>query len=384
MTNADYNSAGKRAFILGLAVAVICAICSAADLPQFFRSYLVAWLFWMGMTLGSFGMLMMHHLVGGRWGFPVRRFFEAGTQTTPLMALCFVPIAFGLHDIYAWSQPLIVHADVVMQRKRAYMNIPFFLIRMVVYFAIWIWLMGTLKKWSLKQDETSDAKPTRELRTFSGPGLVIFFLTATFADIDLVLSLEPDWFSTIFAAILIIGNALGTLAFAVICLSFWGGLPAISRLLDAETWHHLGNLLLAFVMLWAYLAYSQLLIIYSGDLPQEIVWYLHRSHGGWKLYALALGLLHFAVPFALLLSRDNKRSATPLVRIAWVILVGHILDIFWCVAPTFAPHAVALRWQDLALFAAVGAIWIGAYLFNLFRVPLVPLNDPRLPAPQPV
>jgi FtsH-binding integral membrane protein len=379
MSDSRMQANGHRALLLGAALVAIGVVAAFADAPQFFRSYLFAWLYWLGMALGGFCLLMLHHLVGGRWGFPVRRFFEAGTRTLPVLAICFLPLIFGLHDLYAWAQPAAVHASAILQKKQAILNVPFFLIRMVIYFAIWIWMSRVLHRWSHRQDSTSDPEPTRRLRSFSGPGICLFFLIATFADVDLVLSLEPDWYSTVFAAIVIVGNTLGTLALAVVLLALWSDRPPYARLLSPEVWHHLGNLLLAFVMLWAYLAFSQLLVIYSGNLPHEIVWYLHRCSGGWKIVGLILGLSYFAIPFAVLLSRRVKRQAVTLGRIAGLILAAHVLDVWWMVVPAFEHSGVQWHWQDLYFLLALGVLWGGAFLHYLTRESLVPLNDPRLP-----
>jgi hypothetical protein len=321
--------------------------------------------------------------VGGRWGFPVRRFFEAAVAVLPLMIVCFLPLLFGLHDLYVWARPAAVRASEILQRKHGYMNVPFFVVRMIIYFAIYLWIMVRLGRWSRAQDATSDPQPTRRMRTFSGPAIVIFFLTATAADVDLILSLEPDWYSTIFSAIVIIGNALGTLAFAIIFLTCFRDVLPFAKLLSPEVWHHLGTLLLAFVMLWAYLAFSQLLIVYSGNLPQEIVWYLHRCSGSWEAFALVLGLTHFAIPFGWLLFRSAKRDPLILAKIAGLVLVAHVLDAYWIIAPTFPPHAVQFHWQDFCLFVGLGALWFGEFLRRLLRKPLVPLNDPRMPVSVP-
>ena len=373
----------KLAFGLGAVLLGICLIAAAANPRQFFHSYLLGWIYCLGMSLGGFGLLMLHHLVGGRWGFPVRRFFEAGTRTILFVAIGFLPLLFGLRDLYQWATPAAVHASELLQKKHGYLNVPFFVVRMAIYFAIFIWIMIVLGQWSRRQDTRADAEPTRRLRRFSGPGVCLFFLTATFADIDLILSLEPDWSSTVFAAIVIVGNATSVLSLAIMLLAWLREEPSYAPLLTPEVWHHLGNLLLAFVMLWAYLAFSQLLIIYSGNLPHEIVWYLHRSSGGWKAIALALGLTHFAFPFALLLSREAKRHSVALARIAAVVFAAHILDVYWLVGPAFSPGRLVLHWQDLCAFIGLGALWAGVFLHYLSRAPLVPLNDPRLIYPLP-
>ncbi len=372
------NVAPIRVTLLGGILLVVAIVAAFFNPLQFFHSYLFAWLYWLGMTLGGFGLLMLHHLVGGRWGFPVRRIYEAGIRTAPFLAIGALPIVIGLRDIYTWDQPAIVQASEVLQRKHAYLNGPFFVARLALYFAIFTYMAWYLSSWSRKQDATLDPEPTRRLRTFSGPGVCFFFIVATLADVDLILSLEAEWYSTIFAAIVIVSNALSVLAFSILFLALVRHREPYVGLLSADTWHHLGNLLLAFVMLWAYLAFSQLLIIYSGNQPKEIVWYLHRCYGGWKTVGLFLFLLHFAIPFAMLLSREAKRRAETLAWIAGLVLVGHVLDVYWVVVPTFAPNGVELHWQDLWLFVALGILWSAAFLHYLKREPLIPCNDPRM------
>ncbi len=380
---ADKESTAKGLKI-GLLVYLFSLFAIFLNTSAFFRAYLFAWLFWCGMGLGGFGLLMLHHLVGGRWGFPVRRFFEAAIRTIPFVAIGFIPLLFGLHDLYHWASPAAIQSSEVLQRKQVYLNLPFFIIRIIAYFAIWLWMMHTLSLWSRKQDGTKDPEPTRRLRTFSGPGICLFFLTATFANIDYILSLEAEWYSTIFPAIVIIGNAVAMLALSIVLLASRRNERSYSSWLSPDVWHHLGNLLLAFVMLWAYLVFSQLLVIYSGNLPHEIVWYLHRSQGGWKVVALLLGLLHFAVPFALLLSRQNKRKELILVRIAILVIIAHILDLYWLVIPSFSPDAVRLHWQEVLLFLSMGAVWVPAFLNNFASEPPIPLNDPRVPRAIPI
>ncbi len=377
------NRARRIALLTGCvaaALSLIGALVSGGG--QFFRSYLVGYLFWLGMALGCFGLTMLHHLVGGRWGFATRRFFEAGLATLPLMVALVVPLFFGLHQIYAWANHADVAADPVLQHRHGYLNIPFFIVRMMIWFAIWLWLARALLRRSHAQDRTSDPAPTRQLRTLSAPGLIVYVLSATFAFVDFVLSLEPDWYSTIFLILIVVGQVLAALASGIILLRVFAKREPFAAMLTPTHFHHLGNLLLAFVMLWAYMAFSQLLIIWSGNLPEEISWYLHRCYGGWKTVALLLGVFHFAVPFVLLLSRDLKHRIEWLCGVAGLVLLAHVLDVYWLVMPSFAENrahiGVHVHWLDFALFIGIGGFWIALFLTNLAKHPLVPLNDPRL------
>jgi len=343
----------------------------------FFMGYLCAELVFLGVALGCMAFLMIHYLTGGKWGWPVRRFFEAAAATVPLLALLFIPILCGIRDLYPWANPGQVMADTVLQHKQAYLNPPFFIARTVIVFGIWIWIAHLLNRWSGAQDATRDPAPMRRLRRLSGPGLVIYPLTITVAFIDWVMSLEADWYSTIFPILICIGQMLSGLAFVILLLRWLGPRSALVHIVSRENFHHLGSLLLAFTMLWAYMAFSQLLIIWSGDLPHEISWYLHRIGGSWRWVAIFLVLFHFFGPFFLLLSRMNKRSPAALAAIAGVMFAAHLVDVWWMVAPTFYPAGIHVTWVDAAALLGVGGVWFSAFTRNLATKQLLPVNDPR-------
>jgi hypothetical protein len=345
---------------------------------EFFSSYLFGYLFWLGLALGCLEVLMLHNLTGGRWGFPVRRFFEAATRTIPWMALLFVPLLFGLRELYPWARSEEVAQNPVLQHKHYYMNTPGFILRTALFFVIWSLLARFLGQWSQEQDSTADAAPTRRLRRLSGPGIVLYPVTATFAYVDWVMSLEADWYSTIFPVIMLIGQILTTIAFGILLLAWFQNEPPIAGVLTPTHLHHLGNLLLAFVMFWTYVAFSQLLIIWSGNLPHEIAWYLHRSSGGWKWIVIFLALFHFFIPFFLLLFRASKRKLQRLAALAAMIFLAHVVNIFWMVKPTFVSTGIRLHWMDFAAPVGVGGIWVALFLQALKKAPLLPQQDPGL------
>ena len=365
------------ALVIGIAGALLSAFGAVMDRRQFFESYLLGFLFWTGLALGCFGLVMLHHLVGGRWGMVTRRFFEAGLATLPLMAALFIPLLFALRTLYGWDRPEEVAHNMVLQHRHVYLNLPFFVARMIGYFILWIWMAGALNRGSHAQDNTASPEPTRRLRTLSGPGLVVYVISASFAVIDLVISLEPDWYSTIFPILLVIGQTLAALALGVLMLALMARKEPFEGVVTPAHFHHLGNLMLAFVMLWAYMAFSQLLIIWSGNLPEEISWYLHRDTPGWKWVALGLGLFHFAVPFALLLSRGLKHQIRFLGGLALLILIFHGVDVYWMVAPSFHHHELHPHWLDVTVPLAIGGVWVAVFLTRLAAWPLIPQNDPR-------
>jgi len=348
----------RLAFIVGVAALAVCAAGAIASPEQFFRSYLVAYLFWAGIALGCFAIIMLHHLVGGRWGDVVRRLLESGTRTFPLVLLLVIPLLFGLRHLYVWARPEVIAGDELLEHKSPYLNHAFFVARTVFYFACWIGVAYLLNKWSAEQDRTGSASARSRLQRLSAPGLLLYGLTATFAAVDWVMSLEPHWYSTIYGILFMIGQALTTLAFVITMLRALGDQPPYSDLLRPQHFHDLGNLLLAFVMLWAYVGFSQYLIIWSGNLPEEVPWYLARLRGGWGWVAAALIVFHFVVPFLLLLSRHNKRRVGILATLAGAMLVVRLVDLMWIVIPAFHPEQIRLHWMDLAAPVGVGGIWV--------------------------
>jgi hypothetical protein len=344
---------------------------------QFYQSYLAAYLYWVGIAIGCIGLVMLHHLVGGQWGFLVRRLLEAGASTLWLMALLFLPLIPGLKYLYPWARPENENTPASAFHK-IYLSVDLFIFRTCIYFAIWILLGFLLTRWSSRQDQTADPAWSARLESLSGPGLVILFLSASFASIDWGMSLEPDWYSTIYGAMFVTGQALATLAFVTAIAAMLSGDPPLASLAQPSTMRDLGNLLLAFVMLWAYMAFSQFLIIWCGNLTEEIPWYMRRTRGGWQWVALSLILFHFFLPFFVLLFQDMKRSPRALLAIAVAILFMHGVDLFWLVAPAFRRSALDIHWLDFVTCIGIGGLWLGMFVRQLKLMPLVPLHDPRL------
>jgi hypothetical protein len=299
------------------------------------------------------------------------------------MLVLFFPLYFGMQELYLWARPEAVRGDELLQHKSGFLNVPFFWARALVYFGIWFLFTYLLNKWSTKQDQIADPSLTKRLANISGPGLVLFVLTMTLAAIDWVMSLDPHWYSTIFGILFVVGEGLATLAFVIILLKVLAEHKPLSEVISSQHFHDLGNLMLAFVMLWAYVAFSQFLIIWSGNLPEEISWYLHRFHGGWQWLAYALLIFHFALPFVLLLSRKAKRKAQVLSKLAAAMIVMRFLDLLWIVVPNFHPEKFRLDWMDLFAPVGMGGIWMAYFIWQLKGRALLPLRDPRLKAALP-
>jgi hypothetical protein len=380
-TQSDLATLKRRALIVGVAVLAVAALGGLANRAAFFQAYLLGFLFWGGIAIGCLSLLMLHHLVSGRWGYLIQRLLEAGVRTLPLLALAFVPLLFGLQDLYLWARPEVVAADALLRHKQGYLNGTAFFGRAAVYFLVWIGLGTLLTMLSDRQDQGIGTGPlTRRLQVLSGPGLVLYGLTVTFAAFDWVMSLEPHWFSSVYGMVFIVGQALLALAFAILVLAPLARRPALQGAGGPDRLHDLGNLLLALTMLWAYIAFSQYLIIWSGNLPEETSWYLRRMTGGWEAVALLLVVGHFLLPFLLLLSRAAKRRGPVLAGVAGGLLGMRLLDLFWLVAPALHPTGFALHWLDVAVPLGLGGIWLAAYLACLARRPLLPVRDPRFPA----
>jgi hypothetical protein len=371
--SARLNRFQRYALFIGVAAAALSLLGGIFNHAQFFESYLFAWLFWSGLSMGALVIVMMQFLTGGMWGLAIRRLSEAAFMALPIIALLFVPVLFGMQDLFPWSRADAVHTHVWVH-KHAYLNTPFFVARTMFYFAVVITMAVLLRRWSRQQDE-GDALASRRLRILSGGGLILYVLCMNFASTDWVMSLEPEWYSTIFVTVFMAGQFLAALALMTALLAAFSEHASVSWSIPTKVFHDLGNMLLAFVIFWTYVSFSQFLVIWSGNLPKEISWYLHRSTGGWQWVALVLMLSQFFIPFALLLSRAAKRHKSRLAAISALILLANIVNNFWLVAPAFHPKRFSVHWMDLAELLALGGIWSGTFIFFLKRRPLLPLSQ---------
>ena len=369
----------KRALIVGGLFLLALLVGLFLDRKQFFQAYLIGWTFWTGLSIGSLALLMLQHLTGGGWGLVIRRSLEAATRTLPVMALLFVPVIIGAHDVYHhWLDHEEVAKHAVVQFKTPYLNLPFFIVRTVIYFGVILTLMFFLNRWSLAQDRTADNRYTKNMRVLSGPGMLLLIFTVTFASVDWYMSLEPEWFSTIYGLIWVAAWSLSALAFVIAVMARLSKEEPMRRIVAPLHFHDLGKLLLALVMLWSYFAFSQYLIIWSANLPEETTWYVARSHGGWGVIAIVILFLQFIFPFMTLLSRATKQSAQKLAILAVLILLMRITDAIWLIEPAFNPHHFHLSWMDFVAPIALGGFWVAWFAWQLQKRSLVPINDPQL------
>jgi hypothetical protein len=363
---------------VGLVGIVVCIVGAVISREQFMRGYLIAFMFWSGLSLGCLGLLMVQYLSGGFWGLAIRSTLEAATKCLPLMAVLFLPILFFRHDLYAWMNDPSLTA-----RNSWWLHVGGlggWIARAIIYFAIWIGFATVLNRRGQRLYSPLSG-PLPHFQGISGLGAVLYSLTVSFACVDWVMSLDPHWGSTIYGLIFIAGQGLAALAFCVVMLTLLTRYSPYREVIKPTQFHDLGKLLLAFVMLFAYFSFSQWLIIWAGNLPEEIGWYLNRIRGGWGVIALIIILFHFALPFCLLLSRERKRAGRRLIPVAIFLMFMRVVDIYWYVVPNFAHergHFYLSIWYAIVPIA-MGGLWLGYFFFNFRKRPLLPLYDPQTP-----
>ncbi len=369
----------QRGMIAAVAGLVAGAIGVFLQPDQFAPSWLIGFLFCTGLSCGCLALLMLQHMSGGQWGLVTRRIFEAGTRLLPYCLVLFVPVAVFAPKLYLWAQPAVVSGDEILKFKAPYLNVTFWVVRAGVYFAFWWFCSMLLNKWSAAQDRSElgvTEADTRRFRVVSAPGLVFFILLMSLAAVDWIMSLDPHWYSTIYGLILVVGQALAALSFSVAVLVILAPREPMSGVLRSRHFHDLGKLMLALVMLWAYFSFSQFLIIWAGNLPEEIPYYLERLHGGWKYLSLVLVIGHFGLPFCLLLSADLKKRPNLLARVAWFIVAIRLYDVIWLVAPGFNQGAFPITLANVGIPVALAGVWVFLFTGQLRKHALLPVNDP--------
>ena len=374
----------QRLLVAGGIFAIIAIVLAVTRPDEFYPAYLLGFMDWLGIALGSMAIIMIRHLTGGGWGVVIRRIQGAAMRTLPGLALLFIPIVIAVYQgrMYPWAMPLAsvtdahIHKHLVEHANiRSYLNPAGFLIRAVIYFAIWNLLSFLLSKWSKEGDSPSSPDNTGKFKAVSGPGLILYGFTISFAAIDWVMSLDPSWISTIFGLVILIGEVLAAMCFAVFVERILYDYKPMSDMLKPDFVHDHGKWMLAFIMVWAYFNFSQWLIIWAGNLPTEITFYMRRLHGGWEGVGLFLVLFHFAIPFAILLSRPFKRNIRKLVWLAVWMLFMRWVDLMWIIEPNFS-QTFRITIADIVVAFAIGCLWMGYFFRNLSALPLLPVYDP--------
>jgi hypothetical protein len=378
----------QRSLIVGVIFGIAAVVLAVTRPDEFYRGYLLGFMCWLGVALGSMAIIMIRHLTGGGWGVVIRRIQGAAMRTLPLLTILFAPIVIAVlqHRVYPWaiwaaSPDLVeephIHEHLAKNKfiMDSYLNSSGFIIRAVIYFAIWNVLSFLLSKWSIEGDSSTSRDNTQRFKAVAGPGLILYAFTFSFAAIDWVMSLDPSWISTIFGLIILIGEVLSAMCFAVVVERILFNYKPMSEMLTPDFVHDHGKWMLTFTMVWAYFSFSQWLIIWAGNLPSEITFYLKRINNGWGTIALILAFLGFCVPFAILLSRPFKRNIRKLVWLAiWIIVIRYI-DLFWIIEPNFS-KSLNITIADIVVPIAIGGIWLAFFFRNLGSLPLLPAYDP--------
>jgi hypothetical protein len=372
---------GQRSLKVGVVFSVAAVVLAFATPDEFFRAYLLGLMAWLGVTLGSMAVLMIRHLTGGGWGVVIRRVMGAAMRCIPLMTLFFIPLVlFGMPRLYVWDRPLNTVADAKLRQHlqditQSYLSRNGFILRAAIYFFIWNLLSFLLTKWSGEGDHPGARDNTGRFKAVSGPGLILYAFTISFAAIDWIMSIDPTWISTIYGLLILIGEVLSAMCFAVVIERILFRYKPMSVLLRPDFVQDHGKWMLTFIMVWAYFSFSQWLIIWAGNLPDEITWYMTRLSGGWAYVGLFLVIFHFAVPFVFLLSRPFKRDITRLVWLAvWLMLMRYV-DLLWIIEPNFSKQ-LHVTLADIVVPIAMGGLWLAYFFRNLSLMPLLPLYDP--------
>ena len=375
---------GQRALIVGLVFSLGALVLAFTRPDEFYRGYLLGYMDWLGVALGSMAIVMIRHLTGGGWGTVIRRVLGAAMRTLPYMAVLFIPIiiAVSAHRIYPWLMApdaipvphIREHLEKHSFIKGAYLNSTGFILRAILYLAIWNLLSFLLSKWSKQTDNPSAPDNTQKFKAVAGPGLILYGFTITFAVIDWVMSLDPSWISTIFGLIILAGQLISAICFAIVVERILVDYKPMSEMLRPDFVHDHGKWTLTFIMLWAYFSFSQWLIIWAGNLPNEITFYLKRINHGWGYVAVFLALFHFCVPFVILLSRPFKRDIRRLVWLAVWLLFMRFVDLFWIIEPNFSSN-FTVTLADIVVPIAIGALWIFFFCRNLASLPMLPVYD---------
>jgi hypothetical protein len=354
---------------LGVAALVLCAIYGFFFPISFFEGYLTAFVFWVEAALGCVALLLLQYLTGGRWGMVITRLLEAGALTLPLCAVFFLPVFLGLPYLFPWIHPAGAELQHLVHEKAAFLNVPFYVVRYVIYFGVISLIAFWYRRLSLRRD-AADPAALPVMRKWSGPCLIVFVLLMNFACIDWVMSLNPEWYSSMLTVEFMAEQAVVTMAGCILALRALSTIKEVAEILTVKVVHDLANLLLGFTCFWTYVTFAEYLITWTGNLPHEVAWFSARSSAGWKIFAVVLVLAHFFVPLFLLIFTWISKNLVRLARVAGLMVFAHFLQVIWWIEPGFG-RGFHIPWTSLILIPALGAIWLAVWLCFLGRAPLL-------------
>lgn len=367
---------GTLALIIGAAGLALSAVGFLIDPHQFFHSYLVSYAYWVSLGVGGLFFVLLHHLVGVEWSIVLRRITETVMVTLPVMAVFFLPVIFGMHDLYHWSHPEAVAEDPILQGKSGYLNPVFFIVRTAIFFAVWFVLARLLYRYSIRQDQGENT--TSKMHNLSAAGMILFAFTVTYAAYDWLMSLEPHWYSTIYGVWFFAGSILTYLCFTVVFGLFLRGKGVLETAIKTDHYHDLGKLMFAFTIFWAYIAFSQYFLIWYANIPEETIYYLKRWNGSWQTVSLVLVFGHLMFPWLALVSRGAKRNLLFLKLIAIWVLVMHWVDLHWAVMPNHHKDGFHLSWMDVSTMLGIGGMFLWYFFRRFSAQALIPVKDPKL------
>jgi hypothetical protein len=346
----------------------------AGDKADFYRAYLPSWIFWFQIVGGCLGVLCLQYVTGGEWGILIRRPLAAAARTMWLMALLFLPIIIGARVLYPWMDAHLMSSHEALREKVGYLNFNFWLGRTIFYFVIWIFWAWRLRALSLSFAETRAPETELSRRKMSAAGLLMFVLTMTFCSVDWVMSLEPLWYSSMYGINFLVGAGLSAFAFVTFFLTRLAPMPAMARILRPSHLRDLGNLMLAFVMFWAYTAFSEYLLMWYANLKEEIPHYLVRQSGFWGVLALLIIVFHFFLPFGMLLLRSIKDRASTIAVVTVIVLCIRYVAIYWLVGPSYYAQ-FRYSWVGLTSLVGIGGLWLWAFIGQLKGQSIIPVHE---------
>lgn len=371
---------GRLPLIIGVVALLVSVLGYLDDSPRFYHAYLTAFAFWVTISLGALFFVMLQHLTAARWSVVVRRLVESIMMSLPVLAVFFIPIAFGLNDLYAWSRPEVVAGDLLLTHKAPYLNTAFFLLRALLYFAVWFFLASFLYRNSLADDSGYDEARRIRVRRLSAGGMILFAFTTTFAAFDWLMSLDAHWYSTIFGVYVFAGGVVGGLCVTTLAALHLRRRGILADVITVEHYDDLGKLTFAFLVFWGYMAFSQYFLIWYANIPEETIWFAHRWVGSWKAVSLALVFGNFGIPFLVLMPKAAKRSLPFMAVMSVWLLAAHWVDMYWLILPSLNHHGAHFSWLDPVLTVGIGGVLIGLFWRRFAAHPIVPIGDPQLEA----